>query len=146
MFRTMRLMLGAAVIVGLTAGAALAQGFRDAGAKARGEFGTGFHSGGGRAMTTYRAMTRYYVAPQVVQTAPAPMAAPVAPEIAQAPAERRSFSVEPRQRPAAPAAPRVIRRYSYQPAAPVYRAPARRGRSTVPTYLLPKTDPRKFGG
>jgi hypothetical protein len=147
MFRALKMMLLAAVVVGLTAGAALAQGYRDAGAKARGEFGTGFHSGGSRTMTAYRAMPTY-IAPQVVQTAPAPT---IAPRVAQTPTERRSFSAEPSQdqaapmAPAAPAAPQVIRSYRYEPTAPVYNAPVRSRRASTPSYLLPRTDPGKHG-
>lgn len=54
--------------------------------------------------------------------------------------------------PAAPAptataaAPGTYRSFSYDPAtpAPVYRAPA--APSRTPSYLLPKTDPRRYGG
>ena len=146
MFRVVKLMLAFA-IVGLTAGTVLAQGYRDAGAKAAGNFGTGFHSGAIRSARIYRSMPVYAVAPapQVVQSMPAPMPAPAAPQVAQAPTERRSFSVEPGQQSAAPAAPQVIRSYSYEPAAPVYRTPAR-GSSSTPSYLLPRSDPRKHGG
>ena len=148
MFRLMKLMLAVAVVLGLTIGTALAQGYRDAGAKAAGRFGTGFHAGGMRAVQTYRSMPVYSVAPapQVVQTAP--MAEPPAPQVAQAPTDRRSFSAEPSQAqaaPMAPAAPQVIRSYSYEPSAPVYRAPMR-SRSATPSFLLPRSDARKHGG
>ena len=43
--------------------------------------------------------------------------------------------------PSTAVAPRVTRSYSVEPGAPVYSAPARRSTS-VPTYLLPKTDSR----
>lgn len=138
MSRLMKFTIGIIASLSLSAGAAMAQGYRDAGAKARGEFGTSFYSSGARAMTAYRAPT--------YDVAPAPMAAPAAPQIAQAPSTARSFSVEPSQgTQVAPAAPQVIRSYSYTPSAPVYRAPSR-SRSDVPTYLLPKTDTRKYGG
>jgi hypothetical protein len=147
MFRVMKLMLSVATVLALTAGTVLAQGYRDAGAKAAGNFGTGFHAGGMQSARVYRSMPVYSVAPapQVVQSMPAPMAAPAAPQVAQAPTERRSFSVEPGEQAAAPAAPQVIRSYSYEPAAPVYRTPAR-GRSSTSSLLLPRTDPRKHGG
>lgn len=43
------------------------------------------------------------------------------------------------------AAPGAYRSYSYEPAAPapVYRAPAP---SPTPSYMLPKTDPRRYYG
>jgi hypothetical protein len=150
MFRIMNLMLAVAVLLGLTVGTVMAQGYRDAGDKAAGHFGTGFYSSGVRSMMNYRPRPVYTVAPapQVVQSMPAPMAAPQAPQIAQAPTDRRSFSVEPSQVQAAPMpapVPRVIRSYSYEPTEPVYRAPAR-SRASMPSYLLPRTDPRKHGG
>ncbi|MEX2140685.1 MAG: hypothetical protein WD894_15595 [Pirellulales bacterium] len=156
MFRVMKLMLAIAVVVALTAGTVMAQGFRDAGAKAAGRFGTGFHSGGMQSVRAYRSAPTYSVAPapQVVQSMPAPMAAPPVPQIAQAPTDRRSFSAEPSQAQAAPLAPpapraapapQVIRSYSYEPSAPVYRAPTTT-RGGAPSFLLPRTDPRKHGG
>jgi len=150
MFRTFKSMVAAAVIVGVTAGAAVAQGYRDAGAKASGQFGTGFYASPRRAVTGYyRSARTFAVAPQIVRVAPMPRTASPVPQVAQNPTERRSFSAEPTPRPVAPtvpAGPRVTRSYSYQPAAPVYQAPGRVGRSNVPTYMLPKTDSRKFGG
>ena len=150
MFRAMKLTLSVAVVLGLTASTVLAQGYRDAGAKAAGRFGTGFHAGGMRSARIYRSTPIYSVAPapQVVRSAPAPMAPQRAPEVAQAPTDRRSFSAEPSQAqaaPMAPAAPQVIRSYSYEPSAPVYRVP-QRSRASTPSYLLPRTDPRKHGG
>jgi hypothetical protein len=147
MFRLMKLMLAVAAILGLTAGAALAQGYRDAGAKAAGSFGTGFHTGGMRAVETYRSLP-VSPAPQVVQTMPAPMAEPPAPQVAPVPTDRRSFSADPSRAqaaPMAPAAPQVIRSYSYEPTARVYRAPMR-SRESAPSFLLPRTDARKHGG
>ena len=150
MFRVMKLMLSVAVVVGMTAGTVLAQGYRDAGAKAAGNYGTGFHSGGMRSARAYRSLPVYAAAqaPQVVQSMPAPMAAPPAPQVAQAPTDRRSFSAEPAEgqaAPMAPSAPQVTRSYSYEPSAPAYRAPAR-SRNTAPSFLLPRTDARKHGG
>jgi hypothetical protein len=133
-----------AVAVAMSATTAFAQ--RDAGAKMSGQFGTGFWA---RSAPTYRWTARY--------VAPAPVTQ--APQVAQVPTERRSFSVEPNA--AAPAtrcgappvavarvAPTVRRSYSYEPApAYTYRAPAyRRGGVQTPSYMLPKTDPRKYGG
>ena len=150
MFRTMKLTLSVAVVFGLTASTVLAQGYRDAGAKAAGSFGTGFHASGMRSARVYRSTPIYSVAtaPQVVQSAPAPIAPQSVPEVAQAPTDRRSFSAEPSQAPAAPmapAAPQVIQSYSYEPSAPVYRAP-QTSRTSAPSFLLPRTDPRKHGG
>lgn len=44
------------------------------------------------------------------------------------------------------AAPGTYRSFSYEPSAPapVYRAPA--APSRTPSYMLPKTDPRRYGG
>jgi hypothetical protein len=146
MFRILKSVLSVAAIFGLTASVAVAQGYRDAGAKARGEYGTGFHSSGFRSMSSYRAAPMYAApAPQVVQRmqAPiAPMATPAAPSVAQAPTTTRSFSVEPGQNAGAP---RVMRSYSNEPTSPVYRAPMRSNRSGTPTYLLPRSDSRKHG-
>jgi hypothetical protein len=149
MFRMTKLVMAVAAVFALSASSAMAQGYWDAGAKAAGKFGAGFSSGGTQATRAYRGARTYY-APQIVRSMPAPMAAPAAPQIAQAPTDRRSFSVEPSQgQPAASApaaAPQVIRSYSYEPAAPAYSAPARSTRSGTPSYLLPATDPRKHGG
>lgn len=133
--------------IAMTASTAMAQ--RDAGAKIRGEFGTGFHSSPSRVTGDYRGATVYAApAPQIVQVAPMPAAPAPAPQVAQAPSTRQSFSVEPSPAPSVIARPQVRRSYSYEPMAPVYRAPAWSGGRTSrqPTYLLPKTDPRKYGG
>jgi len=143
MFRVLKSVLAVAVIFGLTASVASAQGYRDAGAKARGDYGTGFYSGGYRSMSAYRATPMYAAkAPQVVQTMPVPMAAPAAPSIARAPTTTRSFSVEPGQEAAAG---QVMRSYSNEPSSPAYIAPMRSNRGGMPSYLLPRTDPRKSG-
>jgi hypothetical protein len=145
MFRTFKSFTALAAVLALSASSALAQGYRDAGAKAAGQFGTGFHAGGGWTVRSYRGPPNYYSAPapQIVQSMPAPMVAPAAPQVAQAPTDRRSLSIEPSQ---PQAVPQPVRSYSYEPAAPAYSAPARRSRSTMPSYLLPATDPRKHGG
>ena len=146
MFRVMKSMLAIATVVGVSAGTVLAQGYRDAGAKAAGNFGTGFHAGAMRSSPTYRSMSVYAVAPapHVVRSMQVPMGAPLAPQVAQAPTDRRSFSVEPAEGQVAPPAPQVIRSYSYEPSASAYRTPA--SRPNLPSYLLPRTDPRKHGG
>jgi hypothetical protein len=146
MFRTIKMTFAVVSVLALVAGTAMAQGYRDAGAKSQGQFGGGFYSNMGRTMTTYRA-PMVYAAPQVVRTVPAPLTMPAAPRVAQAPTTTRSFSVEPSQGavPSTAAVPRVTRSYSVEPAAPVYGPPARRS-ANVPTYLLPKTESRKFGG
>lgn len=139
----------AAVVVALAASGASAQGFRDAGAKMRGEFG------GTPRRSTAAPMYRYS-APVVVQTPVAP------PAVAQAPQQRRSYSVEPAPQPqAAPPCPhhqaqappapqqgaQTYRRYSVEPGmaapayVPYYGAP--RG-NRVPSYMLSKTDPRRY--
>jgi hypothetical protein len=143
MFRVLKSILAMALIFGLSASVALAQGYRDAGAKARGDYGSGFHAGGFRSMTAYRSTPMYIApAPQVEQTMPAPMLAPAAPSVARAPTKTRSFSIEPGQE--APA-PQAMRSYSNEPSSPAYIAPMRSNRSSMPTYLLPRTDPRKHG-
>jgi hypothetical protein len=144
MSRLMKFVIGVVAIASLGANLAMAQGFRDAGAKSRGEFGTSFHTSGTRPARAYYAAP----APQFARAMPAPMVAPAAPEVAQVPTDRQSFSLEPSQAQPAPAAPQVIRRYSYEPSTRTDRAGAWTGRRSDqrPTYLLPKTDPRKFGG
>jgi len=142
----------------LSATAAFAQ--RDAGAKMRGEFGTGFWSTPSVVRTyTYRVPSYIAPAPIVVRAAPVVRATPAAPQVAQAPTPRRAFSVEPRAAvtcvpPPAPTqdtaqrVPAVRRSYSYEPTYAPYAASQWIGRRTTPqpTYLLPKTDARKFGG
>jgi hypothetical protein len=147
MVRVFHWIVVGALVVGLNGGLAMAQGFRDAGAKIRGEFGTGFYSTPTTPNGYYRSAPVYQwtPAPQMVQ--PAPVMMPAAPQVAQIPGERRSYSVEPStgaqpqstQQPA-----RIVRRYSYEPA-PVYRAPARQNRASMPSYLLPKADPHRYG-
>src|SRR5688572_8527436 len=104
MVRMIKSLLALAAVLALSASSALAQGYRDAGAKAAGQYGTGFHAGGGWRARSYRAAPSYYSAPapRIVQSMPAPMVAPAAPQVAQAPTDRRSFSVEPSQRLAVP--------------------------------------------
>ena len=150
--RSLKLLsMSVAAVLALTATVAFAQ--RDAGAKMRGEFGTGFHNSG-RSATVYS----YRAAPVVVWT-PAP-AVPAAPQVAQAPTARRAFSVEPNAAATAtapcevphtavvPQRSTVRRSYSYEPTpAYSYGVPAyRRGGVQTPSYMLPKTDPRKYGG
>jgi hypothetical protein len=143
MFRVFKLLPAVAAVLALAATSVMAQGFWDAAAKMEGKFGTGFYSSSSHAMRYDRSGPVYSVAPapQMVQSMPAPMAAPAAPEVAQVPTERRSFSTEPSD---AATAPQVIRSYSYEPSAPVYRAPMR-SHGGMPTFLLPRSDPRKHG-
>ncbi len=124
-----------AALVALGGSSASADWYRGANAKSLGKFGVGFDSGSSRAVRSYRAVPAYAVAPapQVVRVMPS--APPVAPQIAAAPTERRSFSVDPGAGVVSEAAP-VYRQ------APVFRS---RG-SGMPTYMLPKADPRKHGG
>jgi hypothetical protein len=141
-----------AIAVAMSATSAFAQ--RDAGAKARGEFGTGFWA---RSAPTYRWTPTYMVpVPVVIPTAPATQA----PQVASVPTDRRSFSVEPNA--AVPAGgcvgppavatrtpPSVRRSFSYEPAPSAYYVAPRAGRmrsSGMPSYMLPKTDSRKYGG
>jgi hypothetical protein len=141
-----------AVAVAMSATTAFAQ--RDAGAKMSGQFGTGFYAG---STPTY-GWTPRYVAPTPAITRTAPLTQE--PQVAQVPTDRRSFSLEPSavvpansgcvapSAAVAQAGPTIRRSYSYEPT-PVYtyRAPAyRRGGAQTPSYLLPKTDPRKYGG
>jgi hypothetical protein len=142
-----------AVAVAMSATTAFAQ--RDAGAKMSGQFGTGFWA---RSSRTYR-WTPNYVTPAPVITRMAPVTQ--APQVAAAPTDRRSFSVEPSAGAPAPAcvvppavvAQRVLgvrRSFSYEPAPAanyyVPRAGVTRGGSRMPSYMLPKTDARKYGG
>lgn len=129
--------------LGLAASSAMAQGYRDAGAKVNGNFGTGFYSGGRNSMGYTQGRSAFYGTPQVVRSTSPAMVMPMAPQVAQAPTTVRSYSVEPGQ---AMAAPQVSRSYSYEPSTSMYHAPVHRNRSSTPTYLLPKTDARKFGG
>ena len=149
MVRVFHWIVVGALVVGLNGGLTMAQGFRDAGAKIRGEFGTGFYStpsmpnGYNYSAPVYQSTP----APQMVQSAPVVMPAPAAPQVAQTPTDRRSYSVEPSPSAAPQSAQQptqVIRRYSYEPA-PVYRAPARQNRASMPSYLLPKADPHRYG-
>jgi hypothetical protein len=138
----------------LSATAAFAQ--RDAGAKMRGEFGTGFWSTPG--------VTRTYMYPVPSYIAPAPTvvrAAPGGPYCAGRAASgasstaRRAFSLSPARgdmlrlllQPSH-SAPSVRRSYSYEPTYVPSTATQWTGRRMAPqpTYLLPKTDARKFGG
>jgi hypothetical protein len=142
-----------AVAVAMSATTAFAQ--RDAGAKMSGQFGTGFWA---RSSPTYR-WTPSYAAPAPVITRTAP--ATPAPQVAAAAMDRRSFSVEPSAGapaagcvvpPAAVAqrAPGVRRSFSYEPAPAAFytvpRAGVTRGGSRMPSYMLPKTDARRYGG
>ena len=142
MFRALK-MVAVVAVLGLTASSAMAQGFRDAGAKASGNFGTGFHSNGRNTMSYSQGRSAYYGTPQVVRSTSPAMAMPMETQVAQAPTTVRSYSVEPGQ---AMAAPQVSRSYSYEPNSSVYQTPVCLPRNSTPTYLLPKTDARKFGG
>jgi hypothetical protein len=143
-----------AVAVALTATVAFAQ--RDAGAKMQGDFGTGFWSTP-RMTRMYRVPSYVAPAPTVVRVAPGVPAAPAGPQVAQAPSARRAYSLEPGAavtcvpaptQATAQRTPAVRRSYSYEPSFVPFTAPRWTGRRAAmqPTYLLPKTDPRKFGG
>lgn len=146
MFRVLKIV--AVVTLGLTTSSVMAQGYRDAGAKANGNFGTGFSSGGTRSMSYSYGRSSYYSAPQVVRSMSPAMSMPVTPQVAQGSTAVRRLSVEPGQPKveATPVAPQVRRSFSVEPSTPVYRAPVYRQNGSSPTYLLPKTDARKFGG
>ena len=142
-----------AVAVAMSATTAFAQ--RDAGAKMSGQFGTGFWA---RSSPTYRWTPSYVTpAPVIARTAPVTQA----PQVASTATDRRSFSVEPSAGvPAAgcvvpPAvvaqrAPGERRSFSYEPApAAFYTAPRARVMrigGIMPSYMLPKTDARRYGG
>ncbi len=132
----------------LTTGSLMAQGFRDANAKANGNFGTGFSAGSRSIGYMQGPSTYYYRAPQVVRTVMPIGVTPCAPQIAQTPIEVRRFSVEPTQSMAGNSVPALHekRSFSIEPSTPIYRAPIRSNHSSTTTYLLPKTDARKFGG
>lgn len=147
--RTQFNILNVLVLVALLVFAAVAQAAPDAGAKARGEVGNFYASRRGPSI-----VQRGYVAPAAVP----------APAVAQAQVERRAFSAEPQQAvpqgqwmrdrcgnwyrvqattaKSAAAVEGVRQSYSYEPAA---ASPAPLRGSRTPAYLLPKTDPRKFG-
>jgi hypothetical protein len=144
------LSMAMAATIALTAAVASAQ--RDAGAKMRGEFGTGFQNNTGAAWVYgYRAAPMYRTpAPMVVRRVPSAIApaAPAAPQLAQTPTERRAFSVEPNAIAVPPQGATVRRSFSYEPA-PAYTSGAptyRRGTAKTPSYLLLKTERGKFGG
>ena len=146
-----------AAIASIFVASAVSAAQRDAGAKMRGEFGTGFDR---RPVARSTMAYRTYQAPAVA------MPAPRAPLVAEAPQQARTFSYEPRTEVRAPVqcqaqAPAVNERvFSYEPVQPV--APAYRSysyepnygtgtvqqerRSRIPSYALPKTDARKFSG
>jgi hypothetical protein len=114
-----------------------ADGIRNAGDKLRGDFGDR------PAATMYRSQPMYR---------------------AVAPTATRSFSYEPAQQPAAAApcpaaatpapAPQAQgqrsapaqRRFTYEPSYQSAPVMSRRGAPRVPTYMLPKTDSRRYGG
>ena len=92
-----------------------------------------------------------YQSPSTVYRQAQPYGAPSA--IVQTPSGQtyRSFSYEPdgtapsaTPAPAAPAP--VYQAPAYQAPAPAYRAPSGGGGGSRPTYLLPKTDSRRFSG
>ena len=102
--------------------------------------------------TTIRSRSYRVTAPVIVRSEQASQS------VAQAPSERRSYSYQPTPCPPVGAsdntAPAQVnesaRSNSYDPstAEPVvrsYSAPRTRS-SSIPLYLLQKTDPRKFGG
>ena len=128
------------VVVALAASVATAQ-TRDAGAKTRGEFG-GSPSSGGMA----RSMGPVYRAPAMTT---------------EAPSNDRTFSYEPGQasvagggcgatgepvQSSAPQAQSNGRTYSYEPSRAYYGRGMADGRSSVPTFALPRTDARKHNG
>lgn len=152
--RTQFNILNVLVLVALLFVSAIAQAAPDAGAKARGDVNN-FYAPHRGAVVAQR-----YVAP-------APAAVP-APALAQAEVQRRAFSAEPQaakeaapqgqwrkdrcgnwyhvqattDEPATAAVEGVRKSYSYEPAVTV---PTQTRGSRAPLYLLPKTDPRKFG-
>jgi len=147
--------MSAGVVAVLTASMASAQ-TRDAGAKMRGEFGAT-----SKPHSAVRRVGPVYRAPAIVAEAPsgdrtfsyAPAQAPAASNrcgamngsvsqpIRQQSAGGRTYSYEPAQPTFS--APRV---YSNQPSERYYSGGMSQGRSSTPSYLLPKTDPRRFGG
>ena len=133
-----KFLLAALVLVtGFGSSEAFAQ--RDAGAKIRGEFGTGFYSRSRSSTRSYR-----YAPPTYARSVAPSMVAPATPEMAGAPTARRAFSYEPSVEPAAPAVSPSPRYYESTPR--YYSTPRSRRSSRIPTYFLPKTDPRRFGG
>lgn len=117
-------LLTAAVMLVAVVGASEAWAQRDAGAKIRGEYGTGFSS---RARTSGRS---YRYSGPVYTERQAPSATPDA-------TARRAFSFAPETASPAPAVAAPLTRYD-EPAPRYYSAPRQRRSSRVPTYLVAK--------
>ena len=93
----------------------------------------------------YGGPTYYYGPPAVYRPAQPPGTPPAAAQAPSGGQTYRSFSYEPEATPPSAAPAPVYQAPAYQAPAPAYRAPSRGGQSR-PTYLLPKTDSRRFGG
>jgi hypothetical protein len=124
----------------------VAFGQRDAGSKIRGEFGTGFYGQNrARAQSTWRGgyQPSYRVmAPRIVPENQAPLTAP---QVARAPTTgRRAFSLEPGVQAQSTQRPQPAVRY-YEPQQRWYGVPRGNRSNRTPSYMLPKTDPRRFG-
>ena len=146
-----------AVVVALAASIATAQ-TRDAGAKMRGEFGGSPRPGG-----TARSMGLGYRAPAMMTEAPSndrtfsyepgqvsvagggcgAMGGAVQPNAPQAQSSGRTYSYQPTQPMMGAPSPRT---YSYEPSREYYGRGMSGGRSSLPSFALPRTDPRKHSG
>ena len=124
---------------------ALAQ--RDAGSKVRGEFGTGFYGQNrARSQATWRGNYRpsyRMTVPRFVPERQLPLAAPAS-EVARTPTGRRAFSLEPGVGTQQNVRPAPAVRY-YEPPQRWYSVPRGSRSNRIPSYMLPKTDPRRFG-
>ncbi|MCC9604389.1 hypothetical protein LOC68_00680 [Blastopirellula sp. JC732] len=140
-----------ALMAGLSTTTAFAQ--RGAGAKLRGDFGHGFWSRD--AAPAYRSTMTFQATPMVdanrsfsyEPTVPADNVQPAVPSTEVKPTVRctdnadvtRRYSYEPGQSNAG-----VTRRYSYEPVPMVPSYSYRSVESSRPSYMYPKTDPRRF--
>ena len=160
------LCMSVGVVVALAASVATAQ-TRDAGAKMRGEFGSSPRSGG-----MARSMGPVYRAPVVVRNDAAPAMVAETPNsertfsyepgqvsvagggcgavggavqhtAPQAQSNARTYSYQPAQPMMGTPSPRT---YSYEPSRAYYGSGMTGGRSNVPSFALPRTDPRKHSG
>jgi hypothetical protein len=125
MLRVIKLVAFSGVFL-FTTGSLMAQGFRDANAKANGNFGTGF-SAGSRSIRYMQGPTNYYSAPQLARTVTPAGVMSCPPQIAQSPIEVRRFSGEPTQSMARNSVPALQERrsFSIEPSTPINRAPVR---------------------
>ncbi len=123
----------------------VAFGQRDAGAKIRGDYGTGPNGyARGRTQSTWQGGYRptYRVMPRFVPEIQVPMTVP-APQVARAPTGRRAFSLEPGVEAQPTQRPQPAVRY-YQPQPQWFGVPQGTRSNRTPSYMYQKTDPRRY--